>query len=212
MALANYSELKQSIIKWSKRGDIDLLVDDFILIAEDAMLANPEEILKVREQETRSTATLAVDTRFLALPSDFLSMRKITLIVDDGVNSRWPIRFRTPEQMHITTGGEGQPAEFTVTSQIEFNITADQNYTVEIQYMAGFTPLSSANTTNIILDNGPNVYLFGCLWALFRYAQDTEEEGRYLALFLSAISGLNRKDNAGRYGPRPRIIPRGTKP
>jgi len=212
MALSNYSELKQSVITWSKRGDVDQLIDDFILIAEDAMLANPTENLKIREQETRSTATLAVDTRFLALPADYVSMRKVTLIVDDGVNSRWPLLFRTPDQMHVTTGSEGQPMQFSVTSQIEFDRTADQNYTIEIQYLAGLTPLSSTNTTNVILDNGPNVYLFGCLWALFRYSQDIEEESRYLSLFLDAITGINRKMNAGRYGPRPRIIPRGTKP
>ena len=212
MALSNYSELKESIITWSKRGDIDLLLDDLILIAEDAMLANPEELLDIRGQETRSTSTLSEDARFLALPDDFLSMRKVTLIVDDGRNSRWPLNFRTPEQMHITTGGEGRPLEFTVTSQIEFNIAADQDYVIEIQYMAGFKPLTSTNTTNTVLSNGPNVYLFGCLWAANRYAQDAEEETRYLSLFINAITGLNRKTKMGRYGPRPRIIPRGTKP
>ncbi len=212
MAISNYSELKQSVIAWSKRGDLDLLIDDFILIAEDAMLANPQVNLRIRDQGTRSTATIDADARFIALPDDFLSMRKVSLIIDDGSNSRYPIDFKTPEQLHVLDDSTGQPTEFTVTSQIEFNIAADQAYTIEIQYMAGFTPLTSSNTTNIVLDSGPNVYLFGCLWAAMRYAEDAEEEARYLPLFIDAITGANRKMNEGRYGPRPRIIPRGTKP
>lgn len=208
MGLANYSELKQSVIAWSKRDDLDLLIDDFILIAEDAMLNNPQEILKLRAQETKVDLSTVISDRYLALPSNYISMRKMT-VIDDTV--RYPVNFRTPEQLNVKDF-EGIPGEFTITSQIEFDKSPDQVYTVELQYIAGFTPLTSSNVTNIVLDNGPNVYLFGCLWAAFRWAQDLEEENRYLSLFLEAVTGSNKNTNQGQYGPRPVIIPRGTKP
>ena len=41
MAISNYTELKQAIIDWSHREDLDLMIDDFIALAEAEMLYNP---------------------------------------------------------------------------------------------------------------------------------------------------------------------------
>lgn len=209
MGLANYGELKQSVIEWSKRGDVDLRIDDFILIAETRMLSNPTENLKIRQQNTLVTSTLSTSSRFLTLPASYLSMRKMTLIFN--TTTRTELHFRTPAQMHVIDL-PGTPTQYTVTDQLEFNILPDIAYTVEIQYIKGFTPITSTNTTNDVLTNNPDVYLWGTVWAAMRYAQDLEEEQRYLSLFNEAIAGANRKTREGQYGNRARIIPRGTKP
>jgi hypothetical protein len=208
MAITNYSELKIAVIEWSKRDDIDQKVDDFIALAESFMLSNPTESLRLREQEVRSTANTVASDRYLQLPTDFISMRKLTVIDD---TTRYQLRYETPSQLNVKDY-EGVPQSFTVTSQLEFDRAPDQVYVVEMQYMSEFYPLTPANTTNIVLTESPNIYLFGCLAMAARYAQDIEEEGRYLPLFFDAISGLNRKVRDGRYGPRPKMIPRGMKP
>jgi hypothetical protein len=208
MALDTYNNLKIAVITWSKRDDLDLLIPDFIAIAEREMLANPTERLKIRTQEVRSTSTLTATNRFLALPADYLSMRKVTLIID---TVRCQLDYRTPSQIRVTDE-TGIPSQFTVTTQLEFNVTAEQDVSIEFEYVGGFTPLSVANQSNTILAENPNIYLFGSLSVLFRHAQDLEEEARYQELFMSAIRGSNLKARDGQYGPRPRIIPRGTKP
>ena len=115
MAISTYEELKQEIIDWSHRGDIDLKVDTFISMAETAMFSNEIEVLKVRGQEVRSTSTTS--GQYLALPDDYLSIRSIRLLIPDNDTD---VRYRAPTQMDRESG-TGRPLYFTVTSQIEFS-------------------------------------------------------------------------------------------
>lgn len=198
MALSNYNELKLSIIKWSHRSDLDKLVDDFIELAETEMFANNIEILQLRGMETRSTASTGAN-QFLALPDDFKSMRSVRLLVDDHNGS---LRFKTPEAL-VRRGGTGRPSYFAVSTQLEFDVTPDQTYTVEMNYIRKPTPLSASNATNVVLDNSANIYLFGSLWALFTHADDEQQAQKYYQRFIGAIQGSNQADEDGRYGPAP---------
>ena len=199
MSLDTYTNLKQEIIDWSHRGDIDLKVDTFIKMAEQDMFANPDEVLRVRGQEIRSTAT--TDGQYLALPDDFQSMRSL-LIVTGGGNIE--LIQKAPMQL-ITEPTTGRPCFFTVTSQIEFDRIPDSNYGVIMQYYSIPTPLSSSNETNDILTNYPNVYLFGALAAAMTWADDNEQAASNYQSFIRAIKGANKKDKQGRYGPAPAI-------
>ena len=199
MSLDTYTNLKAEIIDWSHRGDIDLKVDTFIKMAEQDMFANPDEVLKVRGQEVRSTAT--TDGQYLALPDDFQSMRSLLLVTGAGnveLIQKAPMQIRTNPT-------PGQPCFFTVTSQVEFDRVPDSNYGLIIQYYAIPTALSASNATNEILTNFPNVYLFGALAAVNSWANDTEEATIKYQSFIRAIKGANKKDKQGRYGPAPAI-------
>jgi len=197
MSLDTYDNLKLEIIDWSHRDDLDLKLGTFIQQTETAMFQNPDEVLNVRSAELRATASTS--GRFLALPDSFLEMRRIRIDTDSGF---LPLTYRTPEQL-TSIDGPARPRFFTVTSQIEFDTVPDEDYTVEIQYLAEFAPLSSSNQTNSVLTNNPNIYLFGALSFAFTISNDTENQVKYFQLFLDAIKGANKKDRKGRYGPRP---------
>lgn len=199
MAITTYAELKTAVIKWSHREDLDLLIDDFIDLAESEMLNNPNTPLKIRAEETRQIASASTADRFLALPARFKSMRKLQLLNNNRLQD---IQYRTPEQLYVYDG-MGTPSFFTVTSQIEFDIIPDQAYTIEMQCYVDIAALSSLNTTNAVLTASPNVYLYGCLWAAANYGNDAEIAASYYQQFMSAIDGLNNKDRMGRYGPAP---------
>lgn len=206
MALDTFDNLKIEIIDWAHRNDLDLKIPVFIQMAEQAMFANDTEVLKVRGSETRSEASAT--TKYLALPDDFNSMRSVRIITDAGHNE---LLFKAPEQLDRRSG-TGKPTQFTVTSQIEFDITPDQAYTVEIQYHAQPTPLSTANQSNEVLAKFPNIYLFGALSALFIHANDEIEAAKYSQLFTSAIKGANKNQKQGRYGPAPSMTLEGPTP
>lgn len=197
MSLATYTALKQEIIDWSHRGDIDLKVDLFIKMAEEEMYANPDEVLRVRGQETRSTAT--TNGQYLALPDDFQSIRSLLITTSGGNIEVLP---KAPAQL-VTEPTVGLPCFFTVTSQIEFDRIPDSDYGVIIQYYAVPAPLSDTNATNTILTNFPNIYLFGALSAANTYANDNEEAAINYSSFIRSIKGANKKDKQGRYGPAP---------
>ena len=101
--LSTYSELKLEIIDYSHREDIDLKVDTFIQIAEQAMFANPAEVLKIRGQEIRLETTTA--GQFLPLPTDFQSMRSVKLVTGNGDVE---LCFRAPAQIRLQPG-TGRP-------------------------------------------------------------------------------------------------------
>jgi len=194
-----FSNLKLEIIDWSHRNDLDLKIDGFISLVEKDMFKTHKahEALQIRGQETTSTAS--VSTKFFALPDGYFSLRSIRLVIDT-LNGR--LSFKTSDALYRQSG-TGRPTYFTVGSQIEFDITPDQAYTVEVNYYKKPDPLSLTNQTNIVLEDHPEIYLNGALFYLFTYAEDEAQAMKYLQRYSEAINGANQADSEGRYGPAP---------
>lgn len=213
MPLDNFANLKASIKRRSKRNDIsedDLA--DYINQCESEFYNNPVAPLRVRAMEARATASTSTSSRFLELPDLFLQMRRLKLNDPFGGSSGdTDVRYYTPEQMPLR-GLSGIPCFFTVTTQLEFDTTPDQEYTIDMQYVNKLTALDDTNTTNYILTNYPNIYLFGSLWALFQDAMEGDVAEYFYGKFIQAIQGANATDQAGRYGPAPVIRKEGYTP
>ena len=207
MSLDTYANLKLEIADFSHRDDIDLKIDTFIKLAEVEMFSNTEEVLKTRVLETLDTSA-TTSSRLIALPTGYQSMRSMRLTINSNTSN---LRFRAPEQL-VRVDTSGLPRFFTVTSQIEFDRTPDAAYTVEFQYYAIPTGLSSSNTTNVVLTNNPNIYLFGALWAALEWANETELSQKWYIRFINAIKGANKKDKEGRFGPAPAMRIEGSTP
>lgn len=193
MSLSTYLGLKDAIESWSHRNDVASRLDDFIDLAEAEML----KWVRIRDMETRATAVTS--GRYLALPTDFLEMRRIRMV--SGAQY-FEVLSSTPEGMYITQDS-GMPKLFTVTSQVEFDRTPDSAYTAEMQYYAKPAALSATNTTNSILTKYPSIYLFGSLWALYQWALQEDKAEYYYGKFLAAVQSANREDKKGRHGPAP---------
>ena len=72
MAITTYSELQSAIARWLARDDISGNIPDFITLFETA--ANRR--LRVQQQE--AVTTLTPSSGSVALPSDYLSWRRVT--------------------------------------------------------------------------------------------------------------------------------------
>lgn len=201
MALDNYDNLTKAISKRIERGtQLDTEIDDFILLAEKEMLANPTESLKISEAETISTASTVITTRFLALPTGFKKSRNFSITINELVGK---LLFRTPDQMKVRDG-TGIPCFFTIQgNEIAFDIIPEEVWEVTIDYFKDFTPLTVLNQTNIVLDKYPNIYLFGALRHAFIRAQDSEQESIYTINFASAIESANLSELEKRNGLMP---------
>jgi len=208
MALVNYSDLKASVKKWSKRDDVDALLDDFIDICETEIYENTVEPLRLRSMIVTETSATSTSVRTQSLPTGFLEVRRTDLTIG---TVRTPIDYVTPSAQVIRTG-TAVPANYTITDQIEYDIIPDVAYVTNIVHYAKLTALSSSNTTNDIITNHSNIYLYGTLAILYQYAEDDEQAAQYKALFIAAINGANTSDDEGNRGVASQRSRRGRNP
>lgn len=204
MALGTYEDLKASIERFSHRTDISDVIDDFIDLAENTI----DKGLRMRSNESRERASASTSDRYLALPDRFLEMRRLELINGSVTKD---IVYRSPEAMQIADTS-GEPKYFTITNQIEFDRTPSSAYTIEIVFYKGLNPLSSSNTTNDVLTNYPDLYLYGALYHLNNWTLDAEEMSKYLNLFNVALESANLQEQRGRFGVAPAIALEGWTP
>lgn len=191
MTIATYSDLQSSVANWLHRSDLTALIPDFIALAETALNGDIDS----RGQEARTNLTCDTTTRLIALPTDMVEMRRLTLMSSDPVRV---LEYKAPEQLiadstYIT--GTAMPDSFTVVGgNIEFNIIPDSAYTVELIYRQKLTPLSSINTTNWLLTANPACYLFGSLLQSIPYTEDEDRAQLWNQYYKQAVETVNSID------------------
>lgn len=189
MALDTYDNLKATIVRFSGRDDLSDVIDDFIDLTESMMFNNPEAILLVDDLEATTTLNTVAGTNAVALPSGYLSQRSLTITAS---GTEIELTYNTPAAIRKHPGS-GIPSHFTIEAgNIVFDITPDGVYDCEFTYLAKPTALSSANPTNAILTNYPQIYLNGSLSEMYSYVSEPEDEIKYYQKFVAAIRGANK--------------------
>ena len=135
--IANYNDLVKAILRWAHRKDIAVDIPNFIQLAETEFYSNPVEPLQIKQLEF--TSTTLTDGSRLALPDYFQKMRMVRLVLD---TDKGLLLFRSPQEL-IRSSGTGRPKYFTIIgNEIEFDVTPDTDYTVEIEYWRTVPSLS----------------------------------------------------------------------
>lgn len=166
MALSTYADLKTSIQNWLHRSDLTSLIADWIVLCE----ADFNRRLRITLMEDRVTTDLAGE--YLALPGDLLEVRTIQI----NTNPVAALRYLPPERMDAKYGGtSGQPVYYAmVGDEFQFAPVPDGTYEVEITYYARVPALSDDDPSNVILENFPDLYLYGSLIHSAPYIQNDQ--------------------------------------
>lgn len=204
MAINTLALLKQAIGNWSHRTDISDVIDNFIELAENEI----DKRLMLRSNELRATATMSTSSRFLELPTRYLKMRRLSLI---NGTLNYEIEQKAPEAMQIENAA-GRPRIYTITSQLEFDRVPDSAYILEMSYFSRLEPLTTSNTSNDVLTNYPDLYMWGALAQLALWEKDPDQLAIYQLKFNQAVEFANKQERAGRYGPAPRMAKEGSTP
>lgn len=194
MALSTFSELKTDLANWLDRSDLTAQIPSFIKLAE----ARISRDLKIRAMETRSTASTTASDRTLGLPTGYLEMRNIQLNTDPITS----LEYLSPEMMDRLWGGStsGTPKTYTlIGDELFLGPAPDSVMTIEMAYYKKFDALSSSTTTNWLLTNAPDVYLYGSLLEAAPYLQDTENLQVWQAFYQEAVQRLQLADDRDRY-------------
>ncbi len=198
MALSTATELEAVIADYLNRSDLTAIIKDWIVLAE----AEFNRTLRVREMSVRTRAPL--DSQYVKLPDDFLGMRNIELVTDPIT----PLEYRNPQNLDNYRAGDstGKPLFYTVIQNvIEVAPAPDGEYTLEILYYQKIKPLASW-TTNFILENHPDAYIFGVLMQSPVYLGHDERVAVWAGRYQQIINQITTSDEKASFsGSTPSI-------
>ncbi|WP_139484985.1 phage adaptor protein [Bradyrhizobium ivorense] len=195
--IVDYASLQAAVTEYLARDQDTTLIGripTFIQFAE----AKFNRQLFIRQMEQRAIAvtdpTLA-EPEFIALPTDFQSMRRVRL---SSIAGKPCLEFRSGTQLDEYRFGvsdvAARPLYFTVFgNELEIAPTPDTAYSIEMIYRRTIPPLA-ATDPNWLLTLAPDLYLYGTLLEAAPYLKD---DGRIQTWGLGFSAALNDLNNLG---------------
>jgi hypothetical protein len=200
--ITNYSELQAEVINWLHRPEQTSNVTSWIALAENQF----NRIIRTVDMETRSQAT--ADNEFLGLPTDWMEIRELHIV--GGL--KYPLKYFTPQAFTYESrlGATGDPQIYTIIDgQIRLfpAPSATSTFDFEITYLQRIPALTVSNTTNWLLDNNADIYLYGALVRAEPFLINDNRVPMWKAMLSEAISELNVASSKTRIGAGP-LAPR----
>jgi hypothetical protein len=192
MAITTYSELQSAVADFLNRDDLTSAIPTFISLAE----ADIARQLRHTNQEKRLTADL--DERYEILPDDFLEMRRMSL--SDGTQLEPMSGTEMGDRRYKNQDVANQPQYYYITAgEIEFYPTPDDTYEMTMLYYARIPALSDTSTSNWLLTDYPDIYLYGALMHSAPYLADDARLQVWASMYTKAIGDANLTSKRSTY-------------
>lgn len=178
MALdGTYTGLLASIAEWLDDATLAASIPDFVRMAE----ARFNRVLRTPDMEARATATATAERT--ALPTDFTGMRTVFI---DGSPDR-PLEQRSLAALRgATRGTAGIPTAYAIADEAIVLAPSPVAATVLDMVYYRRLPALATNSSNWLLTNHPDLYLFmSLLHAELRGWNDAR-----LPMLKSAVDGM----------------------
>lgn len=208
MTISTYTELLTAIAQWiGDTGDSDISSNapDLVTLAEQRIFYGadgPYESPPLRHRWLETSGDLTISSQTVALPSGFLSTRRLYLNTDPKVELDFlpPIDF----WFRYTGSVTGKPAAFTIEGEnFVFGRSPDATYTGKLLYYKKLDALITT-ATNTLLTSAPGVYLYAALLeAAGLGVDDPAKLQSWYGMYRSAVGGLMRSDRLDRYSGAP---------
>lgn len=202
MALSTYSEL-QTAVRDELEIDTSGLAATAIVDAITRAEAKINRRTRLREAEKLSTvvyeaATTAIENRLIALPTGFVEMINLRFKksseTDDKYEQAQYVDARVIAR-YYTTSTEGA-MYYTLRDQLEISRSVAQEHEIMMHYLKKWDIAN--DSTNWLLTNYPDVYLYGALAECEMHVRNDERVVLWKAYFDNAIDELNNLDQQSR--------------
>jgi hypothetical protein len=194
MAISTYSELQTAVANWLDRDDLTDRIPEFIALAE----ARFNRVLRLRSMEAKYTANTVADQRNLALPTGYIQMRNFQV----NTSPITTLSYVTPEIYDRLWGGStsGTPKFYTILAdEISLGPIPASVQEVEMLFYKKFTNLSGSATTNSLLTDSPDLYLYGAMLEAEPFIMNDERVPLWAAALDRAVSDMQEQDNKDRH-------------
>jgi hypothetical protein len=188
MAISTYTELIASVANWAHRSDLDALMPDFVTMAESRISRD----LRLRQQITSASLSATAGVQSVAIPADWLEFENLSVVANPDRNLVYvPVE-------HIdsaySSASVGIPAVYTIEGgNILLAPTPSANYQVDVIYYARFPSLLT-NSSNWLLTNHPNIFLFACLIEAYYFIQDEKMISLFTQRYNEGLQQLQEQD------------------
>jgi hypothetical protein len=208
MAINTYATLQTAVANWLDRSDLTDRIPEFIALAEARMNRTLRLALMLNvDQTTLGGATaLVAGTRDYALPSGYLQMLDFHLRTSPITT----LSYLTPENMNRMWAGSqgGEPLAYTIFSDnasgtpiksVRLGPAPDSAYDYSIMFYKKIDALSVTNTTEAMLTDNPDVYLYGALLEAEPFLMNDQRVQLWATAFQEALRALQEQDNKDRH-------------
>ena len=194
MAISTYAELKTAVASWLNRDDLTAIIPDFITLCE----ARLNRVLRTRAMEGLYTASTIAGQRDYNLPASYLQMRALRL----NTSPLTVLEYVSPEIMDRVWAGSsgGKPVAYTIkANELFLGPSPGAVYTMEMDYYRKFDSLSTIITTNDMLTDNPDVYLYGSLLEAEPFIKNDSRIQVWGTSFYKAITDIQDQDSKDRH-------------
>jgi|TARA_R110002051_G_scaffold138338_1_gene211082 hypothetical protein len=194
MAISTYAELKTAVANWLDRDDLTDRIPEFIALAEARM----NRVLRLRMMESKYTASTVAGQRNYALPTGYIQMRNFQL----NTSPITSLSYVSPEIYDRLWGGSqgGTPSFYTIiTNELQLGPIPGSVMTLEMLFYKKTSALSVSNTTEQMLTDNPDIYLYGALLEAEPFIMNDERIQVWAQGFEKAVVDLQEQDNKDRH-------------
>lgn len=180
MTFSTYADLQTQIASWLARSDLTTNIPDFITLFEASIA---RKLFKVRQQEATATLTPASGT--VALPSDYLSARRLTWTGSPRIE----LEYVHPSYLQIAypTSPADIPRLYTIEGG---NILIRPVHTTALEFLYHQKTTALASQLNWLYTNYPDAYLFGSLLEAYGFLKDPDNMALYKLRLADALSDI----------------------
>ena len=194
MAISTYAELQTAVANWLDRDDLTDRIPEFIALAEARM----NRVLRIRLMEAKYTASSVAAQRNYALPAGYIQMRNLQI----NTTPIRPCQYVTPEIYDRLYGSTttGTPEIYTIiANEIQLGPIPAGVQTIEMLFYKKISALSVTNTTETMLTDNPDIYLYGALLEAEPFIMNDERVPLWAQGFSQAVADLQEQDNKDRH-------------
>jgi hypothetical protein len=187
MPFQSYSDLQASVARWLKRNNLSDAAPDFIALAEARLNR------KIRVRQMRTWYTVTPTQQFITLPGDYNEAIRLTY-------GDQKLDFRSEDSAEQWMEERGFGNEYTIAGNRIWLLTAvDGTTKFTLHYYQQIEALSTSNTSNWLLEDAPDIYLYASLLEAEPYIKNDERIAVWTAALTTALQDLEDNDQSGQY-------------
>ena len=194
MAISTYAELQDAILAWINKQDIGQSLDSIIAMTEADLNR------KVRHWKMEKRATVSLDDQYSRVPSDWIETIRFYLTGNGTSELILASRSDLLNRRELANDTGGTPRYYTMSDgAFEVFPTSNGNFIAELLYYGKTDALSNSVTTNWLLTDHPDVYLYGSLVHASAFMGEDNRIQVWNTMYQTALDQVNGSSEAARY-------------